>query len=227
MPRFLPFLAALSMLSMLGSAHAAPAPAVLTLPAPIEIATINGVEPRKSLLGGKRPLELAPGRYEILAYYAEIWPLGDAHDSLMSDPALFVLDAQAGHRYTISYAQPDDYEAARKLAATFSGALVDETSGQRQPSQDSGLRFRRGLTGHDRTLVAAGPTPGAPQRIAPLPIPPATRPAPAPVSQQPATASDAAAQPVRDWLPMMQAWWTQATAEERRAFLAWVATQQP
>lgn len=218
MLRVLSLFTALLLLPALG---AAANPATLSLPDQIEIATINGVETRsfKRLLGGDQQLELAPGRYEILAYYHEIWPQGDGHDTLMSDPALFVLDAESGHRYTIGYPQPERYESARKLAADFQGWLLDTGTDQRTPSQASGLRFRRGLTGRDRTLVAD--TPVTPQpKIAPLPAARTSTPPAAPVT------APTAASAGTEWLPMMQAWWAQATAEERRAFLAWVATQR-
>jgi uncharacterized protein YccT (UPF0319 family) len=198
--------------------------ATLTLPEPLEIATINGVEPKgvQGLLrGGERTLQLAPGRYDILAYYREIWTVGEGHDTLMSDPARFLIDVAEGQHYRLDYHQPQNYEAARTLERHFEGWVTDLQTQQRTPSSDSGLRFRRGLTGKDKTLIAATPADhgdGATQFIAPLPAATA-----APAPERAITAPAGTASKSQDWLSLMQAWWQQANAEERRAFLAWVA----
>lgn len=212
--------------------------ATLTLPEQIEVARLNGVEVKGASglwTRGDKVLELAPGRYEVLAYYREIWNLGDQHDVLRSDPVLFVLDAQAGKRYRIDYQRPASYQDAQRLAAAFSGTLIDEVSGARTPSKASGVRFPTGViaqvSGSSELLPDnGGGRAGDSQVVAPLdasdrpPTATATRPRAGVVAP---LATTETATPVRrdDWLELMQAWWKQAGPEERRAFLRWVSEQ--
>lgn len=209
----------------------------LTVPEAIEVARINGVEVKGASgmwTRGDKVMELAPGRYEVLAYYREIWNQGDQHDVLRSDPALFVLDARAGGRYRIDYAHPAEYREAQRLAAAFSGVLIDETSGTRVPSQASGVRFPTGVMGQIAGASELLPDDGSSastQVVAPLGASPAipagaTAGKRSPVVVRPAPVAPAAAATEDDWLTLMQAWWKQASGEERRAFLRWVATQQ-
>src|SRR5690606_33814855 len=69
--------------------------AVISLPEQLEVASINGLEVEGAsglLKKGDTTLEVAPGRYEVLAFYRELWERGDQHDVLRSDPALFVIE---------------------------------------------------------------------------------------------------------------------------------------
>lgn len=221
-----------------GAKQSASQVATLTLPEPIEVARLNGVEVKGASglwTRGDKVLELAPGRYEVLAYYREIWNLGDQHDVLRSDPALFVLDAQAGKRYRIDYERPARYEDAQRLAAAFSGTLIDETSGARTPSKPSGVRFPSGViaqvSGSSELLPDNGKgRAGEGQVVAPLDapgVPPAATVATPRAGVIAPLPEPEAATPARrdDWLVLMQAWWKQAGSEERRAFLRWVGEQ--
>lgn len=221
-----------------GTKQSAVQVATLTLPEQIEVARLNGVEVKGASglwTRGDKVLELAPGRYEVLAYYREIWNLGDQHDVLRSDPVLFVLDAQAGKRYRIDYQRPASYQDAQRLAAAFSGTLIDEVSGARTPSKPSGVRFPTGViaqvSGSSELLPDnGGGRAGDSQVVAPLDAPdrPPTATAARPRAGVVAPLATAeTATPVRrdDWLELMQAWWKQAAPEERRAFLRWVGEQ--
>lgn len=219
-----------------GASNPSTQAARLTMPEAIEVARINGVEVKGASgmwTRGDKVMELAPGRYEVLAYYREIWNQGDQHDVLRSDPALFVLDARAGGRYRIDYAHPAEYREAQRLAAAFSGVLIDEASGTRMPSQASGVRFPTGVMGQIAGASELLPDDGSSastQVVAPLEASPAIPAGTAsgkrsPVVVPPAPVAPAAATE-GDWLTLMQAWWKQASSEERRAFLRWVATQQ-
>ncbi len=222
-----------------GTRQSAAQVATLTLPEQIEVARINGVEVKGASglwTRGDKILELAPGRYEVLAYYREIWNMGDQHDVLRSDPALFVLDAQAGRRYRIEYQRPNNYKDAQQLAAAFSGVLVDEASGARTPSKASGVRFPTGViaqvSGSSELLPDNGSgQAGDGQVVAPLgasDTPPAATVATPRAGVVPPLATTETATPVRrdDWLELMQAWWKQAGPEERKAFLRWVGEQR-
>ncbi len=225
-----------------GATRAPAEVAVITLPEQLEVASINGREvlgARGMSRTGEKQLEVLPGRYEALVYYRELWQDGDTSEVVRSkNVALFVIDAQAGHRYHIDYEHPAHRADATKLAADFHGWVEDGNSGTRQPSQGSGLAFRGGLVAQvtgDETLVPVAPVQRNTQvqPVAPLatresaqakkqPAVPAAAPAPTPTQAPPsATASD------RDWLATMKAWWQQATPDERRAFLRWAGDTPP
>lgn len=183
---------------------------MLAVPEAIEVVSVNGraIEGARGLMRkGDVSLELAPGRYEVLAFYREIWPLADGHDTLRSDPVLFDLQAHAGGRYRLGYEVPAGYEAAQRLAADFSGWVEDQASGTRTPSRDSGLGFRNGLAGAlgsgDALVPVAARHQGG-QGVAPLPETPT------------------AAAPPDEALRRMQQWWQQASPEQREAFRRWV-----
>jgi uncharacterized protein YccT (UPF0319 family) len=209
--------------------------ATLTMPEQIDVARLNGVEVKGASglwTHGDKVLELAPGRYEVLAYYREVWNLGDEHDVLRSDPVLFVLDARAGKRYRLEYQRPTGYQDAQRLAAHFGGSLVDEATGTRTPSQPSGVRFPTGVIAQvsgSNELVSdtGGDRGGGAQVVAPLEDTaalPVAGVAPRPVPAAPAVGAASAARR-DDWLPLMQAWWKQASPEERHAFLRWLGEQ--
>ena len=231
-----------------GAPRAAGEIAEVRVPEQLEIARINGKTLKNA--GGNwsrddRRLQLAPGRYEILAYYREIWELGNQHDVLRSNPALFVVEAHAGGHYRLDYARPASYSAAQNLALQFSG-WVEDASGVRTPSQASGLKFRDGLlaqfSGRDElvtdldattlagaqtiapqaAVTAAAGTTAAVTNAAPLAA--VSVPVAANVTTGPGTAPPGPA-PDREWLSLMQGFWQQANSEERRAFLRWLATQ--
>ncbi|HUG97796.1 MAG TPA: DUF2057 family protein [Gammaproteobacteria bacterium] len=201
----------------------AAAVAVISLPEQLEVASINGLEVEGVsglLKKGDTTLEVAPGRYEVLVFYRELWQRGDHHDVLRSDPALFVVEAGAGGHYRLDYARPRDFGAAQALAADFTGWVEDLATGDRMPSRSSGLQFRQGVipaVTFDDTLVPTAAGGGNGQVVAPLSSP-VTR---AGDGHAPPTAS-----PEDEWLSLMQGWWNQASAAERRAFLHWLGEQR-
>lgn len=224
-------------------------PASIVLPEQLEVVSVNGlaIEGTRGMFGkGDTVLEVSPGRYEVLVFYRELWERGDQHEVLRSDPVLFVVDAGPGRRYRLEYTRPGTMAEARTLAEDFSGWVEDVASGDRTPSTNSGLQFRRGLVAaatFDDSLVAVAPTSGARQEVAPLPVPDeeSTAQAPAVVAsaQQPAPASAAPVDAPRedtapakappgeeDWLALMKSWWSEASAEERREFLRWVGERR-
>ncbi len=210
-----------------GDERAADSVAIVTLPEALEVEQINGARVSGAsgpLRKGDIDLQLAPGRYELLVYYKEIWSLGDAEDALRSDPARFVIEARAGHRYRIEYAHPERYEDAKALTAEFSGWIEDAATGERVQSENSGLQFKRGLTAQlsgDRELIQVAEKSEGRHVVAPMPEP-ASAVAAEVVSKDDVTAAAPAA---GDWLPVMKGWWAQATPSERRAFLLWVGEQ--
>ncbi|HEY9547098.1 MAG TPA: DUF2057 family protein [Solimonas sp.] len=214
------------------------------MPEQLEVASINGVEVAAAQgmwnKGDKR-LELLPGRYQMLVFYRESWDSGSDQDVLRSDPALFTIDAQAAHQYRIDYERPSRYDDARKLSRDFKAWWVDQASGVKTASTDSGLKFDDGLralmTGNHELVPDSGGKDADVQRVLPLSAPtagsaPASA-APATMPAAPSATASAASQlahvedtsPPRDWVALMKAWWQQASIEERREFLRWVGEQ--
>ena len=205
----------------------AAAVATIVLPEQLEVATVNGREIEGAsgmMTRGDKTLELAPGRYELLVFYRELWELGDGHEILRSDPALFVVDAAAGGRYRLDYDRPAGIGSARKMAQEFTGWVENLATGERTPALESGLQFRRGLVPaltFDDTLVPAAEQVADGQEVPPLPT--AVAPVPAPgMAPQPAPE----AMPEGSWLDLMKSFWSEASSEERRAFLRWLAEQR-
>ncbi len=214
-----------------------PQAAVVTivLPEQLEVATVNGKEIEGAsgmLTRGDKTLELAPGRYELLVFYRELWEWSDQHEVLRSDPALFVIDAAAGGRYRLDYERAGNVESARKLAADFTGWAENLVTGERMAAQESGLQFRRGLVPaltFDDTLVPAAERSADGQLVTPLPPADASgavagaAPLGAPA---PAAAPANVPAPEGSWLDLMKGFWSEASSEERRAFLRWLAEQR-
>ncbi|NGX16375.1 DUF2057 family protein [Wenzhouxiangella sp. XN24] len=206
--------------------------ATIVMPEQLEVASVNG----KEIAGGSgmmsigdKILEVAPGRYEILVFYRELWELGEQHEVLRSDPALFVVEARAGERYRLDYDRPADLDAARELAIDFSGWSEELSSGRRTASTDSGVQFRRGLVAamsFDDTLVPSAETADGHREVEPLPATgaPAAAGTSSPGSPLVSEQETKSAPPREaDPLDLMKEWWQEASSETRRAFLQWLA----
>jgi hypothetical protein len=207
-----------------GAARPAAEVATITMPEQLELTSINGTEvPAAQGMWnrGEKRLEVVPGRYEALVFYREVWqPQGESDVLRSKNPALFVIDARAGHQYHIDYDHPGGYSDAKALAQNFHGYVLDKTTGVRTASQDSGVKFADGLVAQimgDRTLVpasggkSASSSPllssSAPVPVAPLSssaaMPAAAAPVQAPAA--PVVVAPAAAAPVVAPLPPLVA----------------------
>ncbi|HEY0913352.1 MAG TPA: DUF2057 family protein [Solimonas sp.] len=219
--------------------------AVITMPEQLEVEQMNGTPVRGAkgmFTRGDKNLEVAaPGRYELMVFYREVLNPQGEHEVVKSDPELFVVEAVAGHRYRLDYERPRNTAEARRLAAAFKGWIEDQDTGTRTASVDSGLAFDRSigaaLQPGSKLINASEQQVGAKQVIAPLATQPAATsvssvpvpaPAPAPVlavTPAPiAAVASAASKPtdIAERLPLLKAWWKQASAEERRLALRWV-----
>lgn len=204
-----------------------PASQVLTVrvPSPLVIYTINGkkVDGISTFFStGHKDLKLTPGRYDIIAYYKEMWDLSpDEHTTLTSDPVTFVVDGKAGETYQLGYAHPKDVYQARSLMAHFSGWTENLGNGDKTPTHDSGLVLQRGIlaaiTGAQvQTASDDGVTPRPEKTVAPQ------------GASSNASKSGNAATTVApgSYLDTLKAQWSQATEAERRAFLQWISDAQ-
>jgi uncharacterized protein len=200
---------------------------VLTVrvPTQMEVVTINGQEVKGAntfFNTSHKDLKLTPGTYEIVAYYKELWDLNsESHEVMKSDPVVFPVNGKAGQYYAMNYKQPENAREARELANNFSGWVENTATGEKTPTQPSGLVLKRSilapLTGTEvesSTSEAVAPKPAA--VIAPKEA--ASAPAPAPSS----SAAPAAA-PAGSYVDTLKAQWNQATPEERREFLQWIS----
>lgn len=190
---------------------------VLTVrvPSEIEVFTINGKEVdgvNTFFATDFKELKLAPGRYEILAYYKELWQLdADNHEIVKTNPANFIVDGKAGEKWQLDYDKPENVDDARALEDNFTGWALNTNTGDKVAARESGLILKRGFL--------APITGEAVSSASSKNIPPQQSDAPAPAA--PAAASEPA--PAVSYLDTLKAQWKQATPEERREFLQWVA----
>ncbi|WP_417214119.1 DUF2057 domain-containing protein [Alcanivorax sp.] len=194
---------------------------VLTVkvPSEIEVFTINGkeVEGVNTFFASDfKELKLAPGRYEILAYYKELWQLdADNHEIVKTNPANFVIDGKGGDQWQLGFNTPQDVEQARAMEDSFYGWAENTKTGERVDAKESGLILNRGflapITGEEVTTASTNSV--APQAAA--------------GGATGATAASAkkstTVAPEASYLDTLKAQWKQATAEERREFLQWIA----
>ncbi|HEX5676861.1 MAG TPA: DUF2057 domain-containing protein [Alcanivorax sp.] len=198
---------------------------VLTVrvPTDLEVFTINGSEVdgvNTFFNTDHKDLKLSPGRYEILAYYKRLWDLdADNHEVMTSDPALFVVDGEAGEFYRLGFERPQNVAQARALEEDFSGWVENLNSGKKTPSQASGLVLNRGflapITGAE--VETKGASAVQPKAVA------AVTPAPAPPAASDSADNSASSGGQASYLDTLKAQWNQATQEERRQFLQWIS----
>ena len=217
--------------------------AVISMPEQLEVEQVNGKAVRGAkgmFTRGDKNLDVAaPGRYELLVFYREVLNPQGEHEVVKSDPELFVVDAVAGHSYRLDYERPSTTAEARQLAKAFKGWVEDQNTGTRTASADSGLAFDRSAAAAiqpgSKLISEAEQKSGSKQVIAPLEVPatatpaasvavpvtaptPAVTPTPAVVAvPAPAWSADAS-----ERLPLLKAWWKQASPEERKLALRWV-----
>ena len=191
---------------------------VLTVkvPASLEVARINDQEVSgvNTFVGSNdRVLKMAPGRYEMVAYYRSVWTVdGDRHHTLASEPVRFVVDGTAGERYRLSYNEPANLGQAQVLIKDFSGWVENLDSGEQTPSSDSDYQLRRGLLASSLSVErkSAGPQATLSPQATVMPVS---------TSQSQTQASNTSP----SYLDTLKAQWQRATEEERRAFLQWIA----
>ncbi|MCH8541926.1 MAG: DUF2057 domain-containing protein [Alcanivorax sp.] len=175
------------------------------VPETLEILNINGQRPagvNTLFSSGYKDLHLAPGEYQIVAFYKEIWEpdTTSSHVVVRSEPVVFDIAGQPGSFFRLGYDTPSNLPDARELARNFSGWSEHVASSERRPTRPSGMT-RPGLIGG----LTTGATEPTAETVAPA-----------------ASSSSSQADDVES-LDMLKAWWSQASAEERRAFLRWVA----
>ena len=172
---------------------------LVDVPMELEIVTIN--ERRldginKLFSFGDRTLHLQPGEYRIIAYYKNLFELsGNEHDVVKSDPVLFRVTGQAGARHRLAFDVPANVSEAKELARQFSGYSVNLATSERRPTEASGMMLSQGF----------------------LSVPTAE---PEPLYESVAPASEGLSHS-----DLLKASWRNATAEERREFLRWIAEQ--
>ena len=192
---------------------------VLTVkvPSEIEVFTINGkeVEGVNTFFATDfKELKLAPGRYEILAYYKELWQLdADNHEIVKSNPANFTIEGTPGEEWLLGFNTPQDVDEARAMEDSFYGWVENTKTGERVDAQKSELILNRGflapITGEEVTTATSN-------NVAPQAGAEAT------TTAANATKGTSVA-PEANYLDTLKAQWKQATAEERREFLQWIA----
>ncbi|MEE3319937.1 MAG: DUF2057 domain-containing protein [Pseudomonadota bacterium] len=184
------------------------------VPSELEVFTINGeeVEGVNTFFATDfKDLKLTPGRYEILAYYKELWQLdADNHEIVKTNPANFIVDGKPGEMWVLGYEKPADVDAARAMEDSFNGWAENTVTGEKVAAEKSELILKRGflapVTGEELSAPASNTV--APQ---------------AATAVAPAAAEAAAPAAAANYLDTLKAQWNQATPEERREFLQWIA----
>ncbi|MFN3713811.1 MAG: DUF2057 family protein [Alcanivoracaceae bacterium] len=177
---------------------------VVEVPSRLEIVSINerkvdGVN--RMFTMEDRALQLLPGEYRIVAFYKDVFDMAPSgHQVVRSDLTEFRVAGVAGSRHRLDFEAPATLDEARVMARNFTGYSIDLSSGERRNSEPSGL-VNQGLLG----ITAASATVSH-ATVAPLPA----------AGQQTESL---------DQLDLLKAGWRTATAEERRAFLRWIAEQ--
>lgn len=184
---------------------------IVSVPETLELMSINGQSPDglgKRLISGDQQLQLLPGSYQLVAFYKDVWtPVGaSTHEVVRSQPVIFDLQGAAGSQFALEYLLPQNYPEASALAGDFHGWSRNLASGEKQPSRASGLS-RPSL--FNRTAEPAA--------VAPL-----AAPAAASTAAQPAAVAAEST-----YLELLKAYWSQASQDERRTFLRWVAEPAP
>lgn len=189
---------------------------VVRVPEQLQVVTINDrrIKGLNTLFSvGHKDLHLEPGRYRIEAYYKELWKMeGDSHTILESHPVTFEVNGEPGEFYRLDYPEPDNLEEARELKDNFTGWAVNTSTGEKIPTEAGKTGGGAGLFGSVSGLVD----------------PPARE--TANVGPENSTSEAKGDNPTSDddYLDLLKAHWSQATPEERRAFLKWVGeNRQP
>lgn len=186
---------------------------LVDLPVELEVVSINErrISGVNKLFGfGDRTLHLQPGNYRIIAYYKNLFELpGGNHEVIKSEPVLFRVSGVPGSHHRLSFAKPKDVAAARQMVEQFSGYSVDLASGEQQPTEASGMM----LSGGFLSVPMAQPAPSY-NSVAPLLN-----------GSAPAGANGSAEPTLLNHGDLLKAGWRNASSEERREFLRWIAEQ--
>jgi uncharacterized protein YccT (UPF0319 family) len=210
--------------------------AVVRVPIELEVMRINGerIEGLNTLFSPQhKDLHLLPGEYRILAYYKDLWELsGDGHDVVKTDPALFVVNAKAGQTYELGFEEPKNLEEARRLENKFSGYVLNTETGTKTPTRASGLVFKSGIAGSLGEITgveAVEQTNNSGGRASSSTLAPLKNEQPengennTSDSTGESRADPGQTQSDQNYLNMLKAYWSQATQQERRAFLEWIS----
>lgn len=189
--------------------------ATIRVPVELEVLSLNGkkVEGVRTLLGtSDRQLQLLPGHYQLLVFYKNIWQTSaDEHETVESDPVALDLSLAAGHTYQVDFDRARNTQEAEAFRKHFSAWATDLSSGEKTASQPSGLKLGNSiynqLTGQVTTVAVGQTDADDHQVIAPLTTTPAT-------NDQPTSGN---------YLDLLKAQWSQASSEEKRAFLQWIS----
>lgn len=205
-----------------GPAQTADKIATIRVPVELQVLSLNGkkVEGAHTLLGTKdQQLQLLPGHYQLLVFYNNIWQTSaDEHETVKSDPVKLDLTLAAGHHYQVDFERAKTARDAEAFRQHFHIWAIDLSSGAQTASTDSGLKLGNSiynqLTGQVTTVAVGAADANGNQVIAPL----------APVTTTASTnAPTATSASGAGYLDLLKAQWSQASSDEKRAFLQWIS----
>ena len=109
-------------------------PASLTVPADLDVMSVNGRTIRNSFRQGETlTYRLKPATLQVVVRYQSRWTLGNSREGgsagpeeeVASDPVQITFNAEPGASYRLEFDPPADRQAAKQLAPRFSARLVD------------------------------------------------------------------------------------------------------
>jgi hypothetical protein len=189
---------------------------LVDIPVELEVVSINErrINGVNKLFGfGDRTLHLQPGNYRIVAYYKNLFELpGGNHEVVKSEPVLFRISGAAGSHHRLIFKTQKDVDEARKMSEQFNGYSVDLANNEQRPTEASGMI----LSGGFLNIPTAPPT-ASHNSIAPSTARDDTR----------DNTGDNTTSTRLSHSDLLKASWRNASSEERREFLRWIAEQAP
>lgn len=109
--------------------------ATIEIPEAFNLKYVDGECYKRPLFSsGDVVLELAPGSYQLIIEYEEIWELNaDDHERIVSEPLSVTFVAEGGRPYLLRYPDLDSVKAATVFAKAPVVAIVDVQTNGRSP----------------------------------------------------------------------------------------------
>lgn len=188
-----------------GPKQSASALLTLTVPAEIEVLAINqralATTAAQFLGGTQQTYLLSPGTYTVTGYYKELWlDHEESHHMVRSQPVDFTVEGSAGDTVMLDYKAAHSLEEAQALAKNFSGQATNLRTQASLPSTASEQKRPGLFAGNSGPVMPKATT-----------VEPSAQPSP--------TTPEGSS----DLLPLLKAYWNEASGTERRAFLEWIA----
>ena len=179
----------------------------LVIPEALDVVSINKVKHSSSLFsGGDTKLELMPGQNKIVVEYDMIFDISnDDHERVQSEPFQFMFNVEAGKQYYVKIPSFNSVTSAMKYARKPHLEIVERSTNK---TISADITYRE----FDGTYTSESSKPSATvksQQAISASTPEASTSA---ISQTTTTSNDMP-------LQMLEFWWQQASAQQRKRFI--------